>query len=124
MRIAFISDIHANLPALEAIWKDIAQQAPDSIYCLGDLVNFAGWDNEVVDFIRSNKIASIQGNHDEGIGSGSHDFSFSFSSPEQKLFGFASINKVNETIRNDNRDYLKSLPFMIQLGAILPTMNI
>lgn len=37
-RIALISDIHANLPALEAVMKDIEQLQCDAVYCLGDIV--------------------------------------------------------------------------------------
>ncbi|WP_431213759.1 metallophosphoesterase family protein [Puia sp. P3] len=36
MKLAFISDIHANLPALESVLADIALHQPDDIYCLGD----------------------------------------------------------------------------------------
>ncbi|MEJ7736784.1 MAG: metallophosphoesterase family protein [Chitinophagaceae bacterium] len=36
-----ISDIHANLPALEAFFADVDQKAPDAIYCLGDLVGYS-----------------------------------------------------------------------------------
>ncbi|HVS97763.1 MAG TPA: metallophosphoesterase, partial [Puia sp.] len=68
MRIAILSDIHANLPALEAVLFDIGQQHADCIYCLGDLVNFAGWDNEVIHLVRQSNIPTVQGNHDEGIG--------------------------------------------------------
>ena len=68
MKIALISDIHGNLPALKAVLNDIKKQQPDAIFCLGDLVNFAGWDNEVIDLIRKNNIPCLQGNHDEGIG--------------------------------------------------------
>ena len=76
MKLTFISDIHANLPALEAVWTDIQKHAPDNIFCLGDLVNFAGWDNEVIDFIKQHNITTIQGNHDEGIGNRQNDFRF------------------------------------------------
>jgi putative phosphoesterase len=120
MSLAFISDIHANLPALEAVLKDIEKHKPDNIYCLGDLVNFAGWDNEVIELIRKRNITTIQGNHDEGIGRGLHDFSFSFATAAQKIFGYASINKVNETIKPENRNYLNSLPFMLQLEFRFP----
>lgn len=39
-RIALISDIHANLPALEAVMKDIEQLQCDAVYCLGDIVGY------------------------------------------------------------------------------------
>lgn len=48
MRIAIISDIHGNLPALRAVLNDIESRAIDQIVCLGDLVDFAPWSNEVI----------------------------------------------------------------------------
>lgn len=120
MKLAFISDIHANLPALQAVLKDIAQQEPDDIYCLGDLVNFAGWDNEVIDLIRKLSITCIQGNHDEGIGYHRPDFQFSYSNEAQKHFGHLSIQRVNKIISEEHRCYLLGLPFMLQLEFRFP----
>ena len=48
MKIALFSDIHANLPALEAFFASVEQQRPDAIYCLGDLVGYKSWPNEVI----------------------------------------------------------------------------
>ena len=41
MRIAIFSDIHANIPALEAVLADIGSRHPDAAYCLGDLVGYS-----------------------------------------------------------------------------------
>lgn len=64
MRIAIISDIHANLPALEETLKSIENQEIDAIYCLGDLVGYNVWPNDIINEIRRRKIATIAGNHD------------------------------------------------------------
>jgi putative phosphoesterase len=64
MRIAFFSDIHANMPAFEAMLNDMDQQQPDAVYCLGDLVGYHIWPNEVIGEVRRRKIATIAGNHD------------------------------------------------------------
>lgn len=120
MKLAFISDIHANLPALQAVLKDIFQQQPDDIYCLGDLVNFAGWDNEVIELVRQLDITCIQGNHDEGIGYDRDDFSFSYNNQAQKHFGHLSIQRVNQIISPDHRKFLVGLPFMLQLEFRFP----
>jgi putative phosphoesterase len=114
MKLAIISDIHANLPALAAVLKDIQTKQVDAIYCLGDLVNFAGWDNEVVELIKGRNIPCLQGNHDAGIGLHLADFPFSFRTDDQKEFGYASIKKVNKRISAENRKYLSELPFMLQ----------
>ncbi|WP_053404884.1 metallophosphoesterase [Persicobacter sp. CCB-QB2] len=65
MKIIFFSDIHANLPAFEAFLHKVAEIQPDGIYCLGDLVGYNVWPNQIVDYIQSNKIPTIMGNHDE-----------------------------------------------------------
>ncbi|MFV5703293.1 metallophosphoesterase family protein [Flavobacterium sp. XS2P12] len=64
MRIAIISDIHANLPALEETLKSIEQQNIDAVYCLGDLVGYNLWPNAVINEIRKRHIPTLAGNHD------------------------------------------------------------
>ncbi|MGY0039380.1 metallophosphoesterase family protein [Pedobacter sp. NJ-S-72] len=66
MKIALFSDIHANLPALEAFFKDLETRNTDGIYCLGDLVGYNIWPNEVIDEIRKRGIPTIAGNYDGG----------------------------------------------------------
>ena len=68
MRFALISDIHASLPALEAVLTDIGQQ-PDvgATYHLGDLVGDAPWPNETVEMLQGLGIAGVAGNHDSTV---------------------------------------------------------
>ena len=67
-RIALISDIHANLPALDAVLGDIDRRAGiEAIYHLGDLTGYAPWPNEVVTLLRERGIAGISGNYDSTI---------------------------------------------------------
>jgi len=64
-KIAIISDIHGNLPALLAVKADIENCQCDRIISLGDLVEGGDYNEEVVRFIRDNNITSLRGNHDE-----------------------------------------------------------
>jgi len=114
MRWAFISDIHANWPAFESVMSEIDEERADAVFCLGDLVNFAGWDNEVVEYIRRHHIPTVQGNHDRGIGNARDEFPFSSKGEKQRQFGLSSIALVNRTIREDHREYLRQLPFLLQ----------
>jgi predicted phosphodiesterase len=67
MRYALISDIHANLPALEAVLRDIAARPEiDATYHLGDLVGYGPWPNETISLLKGFDIPGIQGNH-EGL---------------------------------------------------------
>ena len=68
MRIAIISDIHANITALEAVLDDVKQQQVEAVYCLGDLVGYAAFPNEVIDRIQRDGTPTIVGNYDDGVG--------------------------------------------------------
>lgn len=69
MRLAFLADIHGNLPALEAVLADFALQSPDLVFLVGDQVNRCPWNNEVMDLIAERGWPAIQGNHDLVVGS-------------------------------------------------------
>ena len=64
LRLAFLGDIHGNLPALEAVLEDLDQQAPDAVFLLGDLINRCPWTRELLDVLRLRDWPSVQGNHD------------------------------------------------------------
>ncbi len=68
LRLAFVADIHGNLPALEAVVADVTRQDPDAVYLLGDLVNRCPWNNEVMALVEDLGWPSVQGNHDLVIG--------------------------------------------------------
>src|SRR5512133_2958161 len=73
MRYLILSDIHANLDALEAVLLQATQIGYDRLLVLGDLVGYGGQPNEVVDRIRAlSPFAIIRGNHDR-VASGAED---------------------------------------------------
>lgn len=110
MRLALLSDIHANLPALEAVWADIEQRAPDAVYCLGDLVGYATFPNEVADFVRSHRIPTIAGNYDVGVGARSDDCGCAYQTAADQARGVQSIAYTNAVVRDEVRAYLAGLP--------------
>lgn len=110
MRIAVISDIHANLPALEEVLKAINAQKPDAIYCLGDVVNQNLWNNEVVELMQEQKIKVVQGNHDKGIAAGQKTFPFSYTFPDAKQWGLEAIAFTLNQMTEKNRSVLASYP--------------
>jgi diadenosine tetraphosphatase ApaH/serine/threonine PP2A family protein phosphatase len=67
MRVAVVSDIHANLHALEAVLAEIDAEQPDEIWCLGDLVGYGPRPNECCQLIRERATLSLCGNHDLGV---------------------------------------------------------
>jgi diadenosine tetraphosphatase ApaH/serine/threonine PP2A family protein phosphatase len=67
MRIAAITDIHANLPALEAVLAAVDAAAVDEIWCLGDVVGYGAEPDECGDLIRERCALSLVGNHDLAV---------------------------------------------------------
>lgn len=115
MKIALFSDIHANLPALEAFFKDVETRNTDAIYCLGDLVGYNIWPNEVIDEIRRRRIPTITGNYDWGIGRSSDDCGCAYKTDNEKAMGKVSISYTNEVVKDEQRAYLRTLPAHIRL---------
>ncbi len=72
--IAIISDVHANLPALEAVFQDIQAQNIQHIVCLGDVVGYGPHPAECIRLLQEKGVFIIRGNHDYMVGSGK-DFS-------------------------------------------------
>jgi predicted phosphodiesterase len=65
MRYAVISDIHSNLPALEAVVQALDGLHIDGYYCLGDIVGYGSWPNECCAIIAGLNPTVLRGNHDE-----------------------------------------------------------
>lgn len=116
MRIALFSDIHANLPALEACLKSIEEQKPDAVYCLGDLVGYNIWPNEVINKIRRRGIPTIAGNYDQGIGLASDECGCAYKTDIEKDMGKISISYTNSIVKDEERNYLRTLPAHIKIA--------
>lgn len=99
MKIAFFSDIHANLPALETFFEDVDSENVDAIYCLGDLVGYNVWPNEVVNLIRQKKIPTLMGNHEEAL----LQPILNETKPSNKMLTRALLS-------DNNKNYLTALP--------------
>ncbi len=65
MKRAFISDIHSNLEALEAVLADIRAQGIEEVYCLGDVVGYGPNPRECIDLVMQCRVCLL-GNHDQG----------------------------------------------------------
>lgn len=115
MRIALFSDIHANLPALEAFFADLETRNPDAVYCLGDLVGYNIWPNEVINEIRKRGIPTIAGNYDQGIGLMSDECGCAYKTEPEKDMGKISISYTNHLVKPEERKYLRTLPAHIRV---------
>lgn len=105
MNIAVISDIHGNIFALKAVLEDIKNRNVDTIICLGDLVGYGPFPNEVIDLIRKEDILVIMGNYDAAVVC--NDIKYIQDNQLNRSFALPwSVNEVNE----NNKKYLKRLP--------------
>ncbi|HEX5175131.1 MAG TPA: metallophosphoesterase family protein [Gaiellaceae bacterium] len=67
MRVAVVSDIHSNLHALDAVLEAIDTEAPDELWCLGDLVGYGPRPNECCAAIAARATVCLAGNHDLAV---------------------------------------------------------
>src|SRR5215467_5718555 len=91
MRIGILSDIHGNLPALEAVIADVMVRELDAVYCLGDLVGYGAFPNEVVERIRNLRMPTIMGNYDDGVGFDRDDCGCAYRDPREQELGQRSL---------------------------------
>lgn len=115
LKIAIISDIHANLPALTAVLEDIRLSEVDQVYCLGDLTDAAPWHNEVIALIRSRQMPVIMGNHDERIAFDIPVVPLSKHSKEEQDARDIAIQYTKDSITPANKSFLADLPHFIKL---------
>lgn len=115
IQIAVISDIHANTPALEAVLKDIRKRSITEIYCLGDLVDFAPWGNEVIEMIQKHRIPCLLGNHDQRIAFDEPVIPLPHHSEVETAHRMVAINLSKDQIKQENKKWLATLPYNIAL---------
>lgn len=117
MRIAILSDIHANITALEAVLDDLKQQNVEAVYCLGDLVGYAPFPNEVIDRIQRDAIPTIMGNYDDGVGYDRDECGCAYRDPEEQRLGDISLQWTKKTVTPERKAFLQSLKAEIRFEA-------
>ncbi|HKW02093.1 MAG TPA: metallophosphoesterase family protein [Vicinamibacterales bacterium] len=117
MRIAIVSDIHGNLPALEAVLSDVRLRRPDRTYCLGDLVGYGASPNEVIDQIRHEQIPTIMGNYDDGVGFDRDDCGCAYRDEGEKARGQQSLMWTRAHTTSENKSFLRTLLPEIRVEA-------
>ena len=102
MKLLIVSDIHANLEALQAVLAE----SYDELWVLGDLVNYGPNPSEVVELIRTHASVVVQGNHDYAIGNGSDPRC----SNDFRGMARAMQEYTEPLLDADQRAFLRSLP--------------
>ncbi len=105
-KLALISDVHGNLPALEAVLTKLDEYSPDNFLCLGDTVGYGPFPSKCIDLIRERNIPTVMGNHDAGV-VGELTIKH-FKDPNKKL-----ITLTQGMLNSDQLNWLKNLPYTI-----------
>ena len=101
MRIAVLSDIHGNLPALEAVLDDAPQV--DMHVCLGDIVGYNPWPADCVDRIREVADATVTGNHERRLIAG-------YESYRVNRPAYEGLELADEQLTTEQREWIADLP--------------
>ncbi len=112
MKLGIISDIHANLEALQSVLTDVDTCAPDDLVCLGDVVGYGADPSDCLGIVRDRCSAVVMGNHDEAA----------FDPEKAVFFNFHARIAVEWTYRalsDDERKTLASFPFTEKRENIL-----
>ena len=118
LQIALISDIHANLPALEAVLADLDARKPAATYHLGDLVGYAPWPDQVVELIRNRVIAGVAGNYDSTVATDYKHCGCKYEDPRQEELSHISYGWTRENVSAETKRFLGQLPFRLDLRPL------
>jgi len=108
MRIAIFGDVHGNKHALDAVLPDIAAQQPDRLYCLGDLVGYGAFPNEVTECIASRGIPTVMGNYDDGVGFERDDCGCAYKTEADRELGQRSLAWSKAHTKAENKAHLRA----------------
>src|SRR5918992_2621234 len=116
---AVITDIHGNLPALEAALARIDELGIERIYCGGDLVGYGPHPNEVVALVAERGIPTIYGNYDHAIARDLDDCGCAYVTPHDRELGQGSVAWTLEHTDRRSKEWMRALPFDLrfEVGA-------
>jgi predicted phosphodiesterase len=109
--VAVITDIHANLPALEAVLERIDGLGIERIYCGGDLVGYGPHPNEVCALVQDRGIPTIYGNYDYAIARDLDDCGCAYMTEQDRELGQQSVSWTLAHTDQASKEFMRELPF-------------
>ncbi len=110
-RVTVITDIHANLPALEAALSRIEGLGIERVYCGGDLVGYGPHPNQVCALIEDRAIPTIYGNYDYAIARDLEDCGCAYITKHDRDLGQQSVDWTLVHTDRRSKDFMRDLPF-------------
>ena len=108
---AIITDIHGNLPALEAALARIEELGVERVFCGGDLVGYGPRPNEVCTLIAGREIPTIYGNYDYAIARDDEDCGCAYVTRHDRELGQLSVNWTLANTSREAKEFMRGLPF-------------
>ncbi len=118
MKYALISDIHANLPALDAVLADIDAARVDVTMHLGDLVGYGPWPNETVARLAERGIPGVAGNYDSTVATSYKHCGCRYEDARQEALSHRSYEWTLANVTDETRRRLAALPFRIDVRPL------
>jgi len=109
--VAVITDLHANLPALQAAFQRIDELGIERVYCGGDLVGYGPHPNEVCALIAERELPTIYGNYDYAIARDLEDCGCAYITPHDRELGQQSVLWTLANTDERSKAYMRALPF-------------
>ena len=116
-RVAVITDVHANLPALQAALARIDELGVDAIYCGGDLVGYGPHPNEVCALIAEREIPTIYGNYDYAIARDLDDCGCAYVTAHDRELGQRSVDWTLAHTAQASKDFMRALSFDLRFAV-------
>src|SRR6266536_327945 len=116
-RVAVITDVHANLPALQAALRRIDELGVDGLYCGGDLVGYGPHPNEVCALLAERAIPTIYGNYDYAIARDLEDCGCAYVTAYDRELGQRSVDWTLAHTDQASKDYMRGLPFDLRFAV-------
>jgi putative phosphoesterase len=116
-RVAVITDIHANLPALECALERIEELGIELVLCGGDLVGYGPHPNEVCALIEERAIPTIYGNYDYAIARDLDDCGCAYVTSHDRELGQRSVEWTLEHTDERSKAFMRELPFDLQFAV-------
>jgi diadenosine tetraphosphatase ApaH/serine/threonine PP2A family protein phosphatase len=105
VRVGLLSDVHANLPALQAVLAELDASPPDGLWVTGDTVGYGPDPSEVLALLRERRAVLVQGNHDRAVATGEGLDWFHERAAE-------AARMHTQWLSTEERDFLGSLPLL------------